>query len=77
MESKCVICGEEIETENFPKGYPKEWMMCCPCTDYWIWLHTGVYDTTFNWREDVFFASIVSCRKYDHYIYESLFRFKA
>lgn len=34
----CAGCGHWIDSpENFPKGYPKEKMLCCACTYAYYW----------------------------------------
>ena len=34
----CAGCGHWIDSpENFPKGYPKDKMLCCSCTYAYYW----------------------------------------
>jgi len=55
-EELCAVCEMVLdEPENFPKGFPDEWKLCCYCSEVWArfngfrgeeFIHAG-----FNWIE--------------------------
>ena len=64
----CAGCGSWIDSpENFPKGYPKERMLCCGCTYAYHWAK-GVYIRVIGRNLGLYARNPTFCKsKWDKY----------